>query len=226
MASTMTSRRASMASRRRGFTLLEVMIAMALLVVALAALMGHEAVAVQMSHYSNRVSQAALLAQGKLLDAEHTLKRDGMEAFDGCEEGDFRAEGYRDFKWKLCGYKLEFAEGSSEALTEQLLSMLGGMGIPGLGGGGGDEGDTSGGTDPAADRLGKMAGQMGMALGAIPTFITQLEDKVRKVRLEVTWTDAVDERVLLIERFMTTLGTDPDNGPPPLDGAGEIVPQL
>lgn len=222
----MASRLSSMASRRRrGFTLLEVMIAMALLVVALAALMGHEAVAVQMSHFSNRVSQAALLAQGKLLDVENELKRDGMEAFDGCEEGDFRAEGYRDFKWKVCAFKLEFAEGSSEALTEQLLSMLGGLGVPGLGGGG-DEGGDSGGADPANDRLQKMAGQMGMALGAIPTFITQLEDKVRKVRLEVTWKDAVEERVLLIERFMTTLGTDPDNGPPPLDGAGEIVPQL
>lgn len=223
----MASLRARMASRRRrGFTLLEVMIAMALLVVALAALMGHEAVAVQMSHFSNRVSQAALLAQGKLLDVENELKRDGMEAFDGCEEGDFRAEGYRDFKWKVCGFKLEFAEGSSEALAEQLLSMLGGMGVGGLGGGGGDEGGDSGESNPANDRLEKMAGQMGMALGAIPTFITQLEDKVRKVRLEVTWKDAVEERVLLIERFMTTLGTDPDNGPPPLDGAGEIVPQL
>jgi prepilin-type N-terminal cleavage/methylation domain-containing protein len=208
--------------RQRGFTLLEVMIAMALLVVALAALMGHEAVAVQMSHYSNRVSQAALLAQGKLLDVQHTLKRDGMEAFDGCEEGDFRAEGYRDFQWKVCGYKLEFAEGASEELGEQLLSMLGGAGIPGLGG----DGDATGGGDPLGGQMEKMAGQMGMALGAIPMFITQLEDKVRKVKLEVTWKDAVDERVLLLERFMTTLGTDPDNGPPPVDGAAEAVPQL
>lgn len=204
--------------RARGFTLLEIMIAMALLVVALAALMGHEAVAIQMSHYSNRVSQAALLAQGKLLDIENTLKRDGMETFDSCERGDFRAEGFRDFRWEACSFKLELPDGASEQLNEQLLSMLGGLGLPGMGG--------DGGSDAAAQRLEKMAGQMGMALGALPTFIGQLEDKVRKVKLTVTWNDAVTERVLLIERFMTTLGTDPDNGPPALDGAADQVPQL
>lgn len=209
--------RADSRRRARGFTLLEIMIAMALLVVALAALMGHEAVAIQMSHYSNRVSQAALLAQGKLLDIENTLKRDGMETFDSCERGDFRAEGFRDFRWEACSFKLELPDGASEQLNEQLLSMLGGLGMPGMGGGSGDA---------ASQRLEKMAGQMGMALGALPTFIGQLEDKVRKVRLTVTWNDAVTERVLLIERFMTTLGTDPDNGPPALDGAAEQVPQL
>ena len=57
----------------RGFTLLEVLVAMSLLALGLSALLGHQAVSVQMSHSSNQLGQANLLAQGKLLDLEHTL---------------------------------------------------------------------------------------------------------------------------------------------------------
>ena len=83
--------------RRRqqaGFTLLEVMIALAILAVALSALLGHEGVAVQMSDYSNKVSQANLLAYGKLLDMEHKLINDSIDVLDNCEDGDFRDEGF------------------------------------------------------------------------------------------------------------------------------------
>ena len=38
--------------------------------------------------------------------------------------------------------------------------------------------------------------------------LQQLEDKVRKARVEVTWKDAVAERTLVIERFVTALGED------------------
>jgi len=214
----------------RGFTLLEVMIAMALLVVALAALIGHESVAVQMSHYSNRASQAALLAQGKLLDIEHTMKSDDMEAFDDCEQGDFISEGFRQFKWKACGYKVEFPDGAAEALTEDLMGMVGGLGIPGLdakalaSGGGAQLAAAASGGDP--NQAARVMGQVQMAIGAVPMFIQQLEDKVRKVKLEITWQDAIEERVLLVERFVTTLGADPTNEPPPPDGSADQVPQV
>ncbi len=217
--------------RQRGFTLLEVMIAMALLVVALAALIGHEAVAVQMSHYSNRASQAALLAQGKLLDVEHTLKVDNMEAFDDCEEGDFISEGYREFKWKACAYKVEFPDGAAEALTEDLMGMVGGLGIPGLDpkalagpGGAQAAGAAAMAAGAGGGQAARVMGQVQMAIGAVPMFIQQLEDKVRKVKLEIRWRDAIEDRVLLIERFVTTLGADPSNEPPPPDGSAEQVP--
>lgn len=223
-------------ARQRGFTLLEVMIAMALLIVALAALLGHEAVAVQMSHYSNRVSQAALLAQGKLLDIEHQLKNDGMDTMDDCEQGDFRIEGFREFRWKACAYKVEFPDGAAEALVEDLLGMLGGLGIPGLdaksladgnvGALGAAAAAAGGGTPQAAQQAQRVMGQVQMAIGAVPMFIQQLEDQVRKVKLEITWKDAVEDRVLLVERFVTLLGADPSNEPPPPDGSAEQVPLI
>ena len=46
----------------RGFSLLEVLVAMAILVVALAALLGHQGVGIQMADFSNRVSQRGFVA--------------------------------------------------------------------------------------------------------------------------------------------------------------------
>ena len=56
--------------------------------------------------------------------------------------------------------------------------------------------------DPGA----KMLGQIQMAVGAIPFFLQNLEDKVRKVRLVVKWRDAVADRTVILERFVTSLG--------------------
>ena len=190
----------------RGFTLLEVMIALSILALALVALIGHEAIAIQMSDFSNRVSQATLLAQGKMLDVEHTLLKDAMDALDDCEDGDFHEEGFRKFKWKACAYKLELQEGASEQMTEQFMAMLGGTGL-----GGGSDGQMS-----------AAGAQIAQVAGAIPMFLQQLEDQIRKVRVEVTWTDAIEERSVSFERFVTALGADPQNGPPPKDGEADV----
>ncbi len=190
-------------AQQGGFTLLEVMIAMAILALALAALLGNEGISIQMSDFSNRLTQATLLAQGKMYDVENTLLDDGMESLDDCEEGDFRSEDFRRFRWKACAYKLELDEGATENLQQEFLNLLGGMGME------------------IQDGSGGVAGQIMQASAAIPTFLQQLEDKVRKVRLEVSWKDAVGKRQVVFERFITSLGADPHNGPPPKDGEGE-----
>lgn len=186
---------------RKGFTLLEVMIAMAILILALTALFGHEGVAIQMSDYSNKMSQAVLLGQGKMLDVEYKMLKDSIDIYDNCEEGDFSDVEMRRFNWKVCTFKIEMDDGAAEAITEQFMSLLSGF---------------LGGIDPnaaagAAAALGgeqgqKIANSIQMAVGAIPFFLQQLEDKVRKVRLEIVWKDAVDERSVLFERYITNLG--------------------
>ncbi len=206
----MTQKRAN-----AGFTLLEVMIAMSILVLALAALLGHEGIAIQMSDYSNRLSQATLLAQGKLLDVEHELLTEEMTVYDSCKSGDFGRLGMRRFRWKACAYKLEIQEGAVEQMTERFMELIGGAGLAGLGGEGALGAAAAGGADPAAaggaNPQDLVMGQLSMAIGAIPTFLTQLEDKVRKVKLEVTWEDAIGERTVLLERFVTELGSPPDD---------------
>ncbi|MCA9524946.1 MAG: prepilin-type N-terminal cleavage/methylation domain-containing protein [Myxococcales bacterium] len=195
-----------MSRRVRGFTLLEVMIAMAILILALTALLGHEGVAIQMSDFSNQASRATLLAQGKMLDLEHKLLKDSIDVLDNCESGDFRDIEMRKFEWEACAYKLEIEDGAVERLTEQVMALL-----TGFSGGGMDTGAIAGlaaaaqsanPDDPGA----KMLGQIQMAVGAIPFFLQNLEDKVRKVRLVVKWKDAVADRTVILERFVTSLG--------------------
>jgi general secretion pathway protein I len=212
-----------------GFTLLEVMIAMAILILALTALFGHEGVAIQMSDYSNKMSQAVMLGQGKMLDIEYKMLKDSIDIYDNCEEGDFRAEEMRRFSWKVCAYKIEMDDGAAEAITEQFMSMISGF----MGGGdvsalGGLAAAAGGGGGNA--RLDRALGSITAAVGAIPFFLQQLEDKVRKVRLEITWADAVDERMLLFERYVTNLGVGDETqralppGLAPIPGQGGAQP--
>ena len=192
----------------RGFTLLEVLVAMSLLALGLAALLGHQAVSVQMSHSSNQLGQANLLAQGKLLDLEHTLTSESMDVLDNCDDGNFRKEDFDEFEWKACAYKLEIEDGAIEQIGEQLLSTLSGsMGLNFMD------------TESLSDDQAKLLGQATQFLGAIPRFLQRLEDKVRKVRLEITWNDAVGERSVVVERFVTSFGTSKKGAPPPKDGA-------
>jgi general secretion pathway protein I len=191
----------------RGFTLLEVLVAMSLLALGLSALLGHQAVSVQMSHSSNQLGQANLLAQGKLLDLEHTLTSESMDVLDNCEDGNFRREDFDEFEWKACAYKLEIEDGAIEQIGEQLLSTLSGsMGLNFMD------------TESLSDDQAKLLGQATQFLGAIPMFLQRLEDKVRKVRLEVTWNDSVGERSVVVERFVTSFGASKKGTPPPKDG--------
>jgi len=196
--------------RQSGFSLLEVLIALSLLVIGMTALVGRKGIAIQASDYSNRLSQATFLAEGKLLDVEHTMVKDGMETFDDCEDGDFHDEGFRRFKWKACAYKLELEENAGEQITQQFLNAFAGL---------------SGGLD-VQNLDPRVAMQIQMFGGMIPSFLERLEDKIRKVKLEVTWRDAARERSMMLERYITVLGVDGQGMPPPPDGAITSPEQL
>lgn len=220
------SKKQSKAQRTRGFTLLEVLIAMSILAFAFTALLGHQSIAIQSSDYSNRVSQASFLLQSKLLDVKHKILTDSIDIYDQCDSGDFKNDGFRGkqnrYQWKVCTFKIEMQDGMAEQLTERFgsllmgfsgegMSALGGMGgLGGLGGMGNNGGMGNG--------MEKAMGQIAMATGMIPRFLQQLEDQIRKVRIQVSWKDQINTRKLVIERFVTSLGSDaPKGGPPPED---------
>src|SRR5437764_686478 len=64
---------------RRGFTLLEVMISLAILAIALVAISGLNGGAVTMHAYGRRATEATLLLRGKMLDVEDDLQKNVRE---------------------------------------------------------------------------------------------------------------------------------------------------
>ena len=221
------------------FSLLELLVAMSILAFALVALLGHQGVSIQMSDYSNKMSQAIFLAESKLLDIENDVLTDSIDAYDNCQEGNFKSEGLKKFKWKACTFKLEVAEGASEMITERFMSIFTGLGA-GLGEGGSGASDASKSSStptPNSSAMGSGAmgmgggnpmeqamGQVAMATGMIPSFLQQLQDQIRKVKLEITWKDSTQERKFVVERFITSLGSD--LGAPEDNLANENIKQV
>lgn len=81
-------------SAREGFTLLEVMVAVAILALSLTAIFSSEAGAVKMAHRSRKMGLASLLVRCKMAEIEEQMASEGLPAvFDSgsdacCEDGE------------------------------------------------------------------------------------------------------------------------------------------
>src|SRR3954470_19689546 len=117
------SRRAGAATMSRGFTLLEVMISLAILAVGLVAISGLNGGAVTMHAYGRRATEASLLLRGKMLDVEDDLQKNGFSDFDDEKHGDFVGDGAPDYAWSA-----EILKPDVQLDPAQLLNLVGGGG--------------------------------------------------------------------------------------------------
>ena len=85
-------------THRRGFTLLEVVIALGILAVSVMILVETQAGALLMSVDADRMATATYLAEEKMMEAQLVLERDGWGSQDIEEEGDFEDFGSEDFR--------------------------------------------------------------------------------------------------------------------------------
>ena len=110
-------RAATFRSRTRGFTLLEVMIAVVILAVGLASLFTSEAGAIRIAQRARTTTVATLLARCKMGEVEEKVAKEGWpgELIEGrdecCEEGE--KEGYT-CEWKVERIKLPDREEDEE----------------------------------------------------------------------------------------------------------------
>src|SRR5262245_2320514 len=84
---------------RRGFTLLEVMLALAVLGVGLIALLGITSRDVRASYRAKQLTIATGLARSKMYDIEEELLRTGFQDTAEHMEGDFADDAQPKFKW-------------------------------------------------------------------------------------------------------------------------------
>jgi general secretion pathway protein I len=197
---------------KRGFTLLEVMISLAILAVALVALSDLNGGAVQMQAYARRATQATLLLRGKMADVEEQLQKDGFSDFSDDKHGSFDdEEGAQGYEWRA-----EILKPDVTMDAAQLLQLLG-AGAQGAAGG---ASGSQGGTAPAQGGVGSLTAPgspvAGLLAGQATTFLETLKKSVREVRVTVSWKDGSQERnitasqhIVILPEMVGTAGQTP-----------------
>jgi general secretion pathway protein I len=173
-----------------GFTLIEVMIALAILAGGLVFLMRSTASNIFAAQKAQMLTAASNLARSKMYDIEETLTADGFQELDQTEEGSFADEGWPAITWKVEIIKIELPDMAS-------LQAMGGQG----------EGEAGGGATAGAPTGGLLGGMLGMGgatgdpatgdpsnpagagiMGTYYSLVSDvLKDAIRKVTLTVSY---------------------------------------
>jgi len=184
-------------NEQSGFTLLEVMVAMAILAVTLVALLETQGQSLVMTNYAKHLIVATLLARSKMVDLEMELYKNGFDQFDEELDGDFEEEGFPKYRWEAKVSKLKMSInlnmlGIDENNPGGLGNFFGGMGgspggfLPAMGSQQGGLGIT-----PQAALMAPIA-------GFIQPFLDQLTESIRKVDLTIYWQSGNKEEKLTI----------------------------
>ena len=222
---------------RRGFTLLEVVVALAILGMALLAIFDLNAGAVNSHAYAKRLTVATMLARAKMTDLEQELYDKGFAADDQERSGDFKTEGWDSFTWKAQILAPRTTNVSPDKLIEALFGIPAGpnggiAGLAALFGGGRDGGVSSltsqlsslpqaassgalppGATGPSGlQALGPMGA---LAQTQMQQLLDQIQRGVREIHLTVSWKDGkrIESIDLVNDVFSLRQGSD-RNGTP------------
>ncbi len=172
---------------RRGFSLLEVIVSLAILVTSLVILMETQSVAIQMTVEAGKLVTGTNLAQEKLGEARLMMEADGFTDQEKCEAGDFTdfgdetmdiefGDGLEKYKWAYCVSEIDLA------LAGDIMGMAEAFG---------------GATGAAPAATGGDAMPPGMDLGMLGIsneMITETLGKyIREVRVHVWWGENLKE---------------------------------
>ena len=191
--------------RPKGYTLMEVLIAVTLLAVVLTVVLGTQANHVQLGATANEMGTATLLGRAKMLEIESELLADGFVENTTEDDGDFREQGFAGFKWESEVEVVEINDQAQEALLGEANGKLFGEGE-----------DGSGGTFTGNSAF---ASYLPMVVGMLPEFINRLGERARKVTLTIRWQSTRGERTLTLVQYVTSLDADDEEG-----GAGPATP--
>lgn len=141
-----------------GFTLLEVMVSLAILAGGLVVMLQAQTRSIELAQEAHFLTVSSQLARAKLYDCETDLHKKGFSIGDYDEEGDFSEEGFENFYWECHAYPMDIpAPGSDD-----IASM-----------GGDDERDTSMG--------------LGMIAPFMENLGNALKDSIRELVVIVRW---------------------------------------
>jgi general secretion pathway protein I len=149
-----------------GFTLLEIMVALAILSTTLVVLLRIVTNNVRATNHAKMTTAATFLARTKMVELEDDVLYDGFIETNESKNGSFKTEGYPQFRWETSVERIELPTN----MTQQAQ----------------DEAKTA--SDKAKDPMAMMSGFLG---GMMSTFIEPirigLQESVRKVTVRVLW---------------------------------------
>lgn len=184
--------------RHAGFTLLEVMIALAILAGSLVVLLRMSSTDIRAAHQAKLMGIATGLARGKMYDIEEILLKDGFQETTQKIDGDFGDEGMKRFTWEAVIERVELPTAETIQAEKGAKGKTGAVPPPAA-------------TDKANsdNLLGIAGGSQGGALGAgmvqmyFPLIKPVLEGAIRKVTLTVKWQIGAQEQSMKVTCFFT-----------------------
>ena len=180
-----------------GFTLLEVMVALAILATSLIVLLEVTTNNVRATNHAKLMTAATFLARGKMVELETDLIEKGFGDIDQDDHGNFDDQGMPKFRWDSLIERVELpSDGQSKAQQAA--------------------GSVSQSSDPMQAMTGLIGGLMSSFMDPIRI---GLQESVRRVTLRVTWDEVGRaEQALELVMFMT----DPAKLDMALPGGGQL----
>ncbi len=167
-----------------GFTLLEVLVAVAILSMSLTSLLSSQMASMRATRYARGVSVVPFLAEGKLLDLEAQLQIEGWGSDDKTFEGDFSEEGWPEIRYECLVDFIEVPDFSALQQAQQAADT-----------------DDDGGPSPfVATAEDQAFAGMGMVW---PIVKGAIEQSIRKSTCRVIWMDGKLEQDFSIETYWT-----------------------
>lgn len=169
-----------------GFTLVEVMVALAILALALTVVADAQQAGMRRTLRAQFVTTATMLAREKMIEVEERLYEQGFSQFEEEQAGAFEAEGMERFRYHVKIDKVELPSGLD---AQALAGALGG----GREGAEGSAGGAGGATAIGGQLLGSQ----------LELFRTVLEQSIRRVSLQVLWREGRSEQHVQLDAYFT-----------------------
>ena len=185
-----------MSRAQHGFSLLEVLIALAILGMSLGVLLQSQAQSLDATGRARDYNIASSLMRSKLVDIEAEVLGDGFVLGSTESEGNFAEDGFPDFKWSAKVSEIEMDLTSISSLCE---SMMGGEES--------GEDDSMGGGMSCEALLGGAAGSV------LQSISEDLTRGMRAVEVKIEWQNAGYSEGFSTRTIITRPDFDVEGGP-------------
>jgi general secretion pathway protein I len=197
---------------RAGFTLVEMMLALAVLAFSLATLMTTQASTVRMMGLADEMQVAAILLRAQMQALEEELRTEGFQDSILTSRGDFRRDGFDAYEWEAIIEPVEVTDDAEDQFVANIHAELFGEGMTG-------EGSLTG--------AAAVSQFLPMIIGQVPEFINQVGQRTRKITLTITWDSRMGLMALTANQFYTVLDLEEagmGSAAPVVDDATLMIP--